>query len=467
MRNLKNKAANGKYLLTERSLFISFLVAALFFTSCKKDQLQYSDSTQIVQSEHSNQSAAVSTFTQLGTLEAESAVLSGASVGSTQQGYTGKGYVHYTNVSGAYIEWSLNATAAGAFSLQFRYANGGTTNLPLKLQVNGITVAATLGFTPTGGWSTWSLSSATANLIAGGNKVRLTTTRSSSPNIDDLNYSIGSVRHVLYMVDNGFNRLIFLNQKDPTKNWTVSIPSGSRDLQLVANNKILVSHGNGAAEYDRTTGVKGWSISTFTGVSTAQRLANGHTMIGRSTAASGSTPAQVILSEVTSTGTEVARVTVNNITNFRLARRLSNGHTLITGDTKNDANWKVFEVDAAGAIVWQQVLGGKGYVANRLSNGDTRATICHTDEKILEMSSTGSSVKYWGGHANHPNGELRTFSGYSDVPGNGDILQANWLGDNSIGNGPHLVEFDASNHMVWSWKNYTVAQTVTNVLVIE
>src|SRR5205085_140799 len=104
---------------------------------------------------------------------------------------------------------------------------------------------------------------------AGANKIRLTAIGSNGPNVDNLNYSSGSIKHILYMVDNGFNKLLFLNQKDMSKSWTISIPSGSRDLQLVANNKILVSHGNGAAEYDRITGIKGWSVSTFSGVSTA------------------------------------------------------------------------------------------------------------------------------------------------------------------------------------------------------
>lgn len=279
------------------------------------------------------------------------------------------------------------------------------------------------------------------------------------------------------MVDNGYNKLLFLNQKDPSKNWTVSIPSGSRDLQLVANNKILVSHGNGAAEYDRTTGVKGWSISTYSGVSTARRLGNGNTLLGWSRAASGTTPAKVVLSEVTSAGTAVSKVTINNITTFRLARRLSNGNTLITGDLNNDLKFKVFEVNATGAIVWQQLLyGGKGYVANRLANGDTRATMGPVgnlyqpgkdDNKLLQLSPTGAIVKFWGGMAKFPAAQLRKFSGYTVVPSNGNIVIANWLGDGNIGTGPHAVEFDTNNNLIWSWKDFSAAQTVTNVLVIE
>jgi hypothetical protein len=184
-----------------------------------------------------------------------------------------------------------------------------------------------------------------------------------------------------------------------------------------------------------------------------------------------------MLSEVNSAGTEVSRVTVNNITTFRLARRLPNGNTLITGDLNNDLKFNVFEINAAGAIVWQQSLyGARGYVANRLPNGDTQATIGpigslyepgKDDNKVLQISPTGAIVKYWGGMADHPTAEFKKFSGYSVVPGNGNIIVANWLGDGNIGTGPHAVEFDADNNLVWSWKNFSAARTVTNLLVVE
>ena len=416
------------------------------------------------------------TASQSGTLEAEAALLRGPVAATNQAGYTGTGFADCVNATGDVIEWTVNAATPGSFSLQFRYANGGSTNRPLQLRVNETVVASSLAFSPTGGWASWAVSSATANLVAGANKIRLTTIGSNGPNVDNLTYGSGSLKHVLYLVDNGLSRLVFLNQKDPAKSWTVPIPAGSRDLQLVANNKILVSHGNGAAEYDRTTGAKGWSVSTYAGVSTAQRLANGNTLLGWSTPASATTPARVMFSEVNSTRTEVSRVTINNITTLRLARRLSNGNTLFTGDINNDLKFKVFEINATGAIVWQQLLyGGKGYVANRLPNGNTQATIGPVgnlyqagkdDNKLLQLGPTGAVVKYWGGMTNHPTAELRKFSGYSVVP-NGNVLIANWLGDGNVGTGPHAVEFDADNNLVWSWKNFSAAQTVTNLLVIE
>src|SRR5437868_659630 len=180
MKYLKINSVNGNYLLTRGSLFISFLIAAaFFFTGCKKE-LEL-----IAPSENASQNTAHNE-TEKPIYEAEQAVLSGAVISTNQPGYTGTGFADYVNATGDYIEWTVNATAAGPFMLQFRYTNGGTTNRPLKLQVNGETVATGLAFSSTGGWATWSVSSATANLIAGANKIRLTTTGANGPNIDHL-----------------------------------------------------------------------------------------------------------------------------------------------------------------------------------------------------------------------------------------------------------------------------------------
>jgi hypothetical protein len=125
-------------------------------------------------------------------LEAEEAVLSGAVVASAQPGYVGTGYADYINASGDYIEWTANASSTGSYSLKFRYANGGTTNRPLQLKINGVVINANLAFLPTGGWATWSISSATVNLIAGNNKIRLTTIGANGPNVDNVSFTIAN-----------------------------------------------------------------------------------------------------------------------------------------------------------------------------------------------------------------------------------------------------------------------------------
>ena len=71
------------------------------------------------------------------TLQAEQAELSGARVSSGNAGYTGTGYADYANASGDYVRWAADVTTAGEYTLEFRYASGGSDR-PLELHVNGV-----------------------------------------------------------------------------------------------------------------------------------------------------------------------------------------------------------------------------------------------------------------------------------------------------------------------------------------
>ena len=120
--------------------------------------------------------------------EAEAANVSGAAVESTHAGFTGTGYVDFAHASGDFVEWTVPVAAgsAGAHGLEFRYANGSTSDRPLALRVNGSVVRPSLSFPPTGGWRTWRTVAVTTPLVAGNNAVRLTAIGSGGPNLDSL-----------------------------------------------------------------------------------------------------------------------------------------------------------------------------------------------------------------------------------------------------------------------------------------
>lgn len=131
--------------------------------------------------------ASATTQTATSTLyQAENAVLFGAVVSTIHAGYTGTGFVDYINPTGDYIEWTVSVPAAGSYTLDFRYGNGGTTNRPLALSVNQTVVNGSLAFPSTGTWTNWTISSAPVSLNAGTNLIRLTATGSSGANIDSL-----------------------------------------------------------------------------------------------------------------------------------------------------------------------------------------------------------------------------------------------------------------------------------------
>lgn len=118
--------------------------------------------------------------------EAEGATLSQAAVATNHTGYSGTGFVDYTNVIGSSVEFTVNATA-GSTSLAIRYANGTTANRPMDISVNGTVVAPGAAFDGTGSWDTWATKTITAQLVAGTNTIRATaTTANGGPNLDYL-----------------------------------------------------------------------------------------------------------------------------------------------------------------------------------------------------------------------------------------------------------------------------------------
>ncbi|MEW1861108.1 CBM35 domain-containing protein [Streptomyces sp. NPDC088194] len=124
--------------------------------------------------------------------QAEDATLSGAVVGSDEDGYTGTGYADYQNAAGDYVQWTVQAAAAGTYTLQFRYANASFTDRPLAISVNGGASRA-LSFPSTEWWTNWTVVGLAVTLAKGANTVRATATGASGGNIDWLGVTPGTI----------------------------------------------------------------------------------------------------------------------------------------------------------------------------------------------------------------------------------------------------------------------------------
>ncbi|WP_018930363.1 pectate lyase [Gracilibacillus lacisalsi] len=120
--------------------------------------------------------------------EAEDANLNDAIIDNKHPGFTGTGFVDYVpNAPGGWIEWVVNVPADGEYTLDFRYAHGGTDLRPAEIEVNGEVVEEELAFDPTGDWTTWEYTTTKATLTEGENVIRATGVGSSGgANIDHL-----------------------------------------------------------------------------------------------------------------------------------------------------------------------------------------------------------------------------------------------------------------------------------------
>ncbi|WP_327002269.1 carbohydrate-binding protein [Dactylosporangium sp. NBC_01737] len=117
--------------------------------------------------------------------EAEGATVSQGAVESNHRNFSGTGFVNCDNVSGSYVQWTVNAAAPGPATLTVRYSNGTATNRPASVAVNGTVVAAGQAFTSTNDWDTWASVTLAVNLTAGSNTIRVTATTANGPaNLD-------------------------------------------------------------------------------------------------------------------------------------------------------------------------------------------------------------------------------------------------------------------------------------------
>lgn len=122
------------------------------------------------------------------TYEAETGTtLTDAVIETLYPGYTGSGYVNFNAYTGSAIQWNaINNTITGTKNVKFRYAQeSGTRNLDIF--VNGTKVISNEPFPATGSWSTWSEKTIQVPMNAGTNTIKVVTTGTEGPNIDNIN----------------------------------------------------------------------------------------------------------------------------------------------------------------------------------------------------------------------------------------------------------------------------------------
>lgn len=184
-------------------------------------------------------------------------------VDSDWAGYSGSGFCNGTNATGAHVQFTVNAPAAGTATLKVRFANGTTAPRPADITVNG-SAATSASFESTGTWGTWATKTLTVPVRAGSNTVRLSPTASAGlPNIDYLDAETGDdttpppSASALYVAPNGTDGAAG-TQSDPTtltSAITRITPGGTIYLRggtYRHSQTVTIPQGNNGTASDRT-----------------------------------------------------------------------------------------------------------------------------------------------------------------------------------------------------------------------
>jgi hypothetical protein len=269
------------------------------------------------------------------------------------------------------------------------------------------------------------------------------------------------IQHEFIAIDEGLAQLLHIDERQPARNWIV--PTGhpqARDLQLIGSGRALVGHDAGYSEFDLATGQRVKDFAAYKGVTSARRLANGHTLLAGAKLAGEKT---VVVLELDATDA-VTRKTVFPATYVRLLRETAVGTWLMTHDAV------VRECDRTGAMLREWAVPGfkNAWKAVRLPDGRTLASGGY-GAAMAELDATGTVRRVFATKAELPAATHPHFYATFQLLPNGHIVLANWQGHGPGhgASGAQLFELDAQAQVVWQWSDATIISSLQGVLVLD
>ena len=277
------------------------------------------------------------------------------------------------------------------------------------------------------------------------------------------------MKHKVIIADEGNGKVHYINLANPAERW--SITTSNRDLQLIGNNRLMVSVGDGYAEYNVNTGAFIKKITTGGTVQSVFRLTPKSTYVG----ADGN-PA--ILTEVDSAGKQIKKITFALNASIRVVRPTPAKTFLVGGKVAGT----MYECDSTGKIALEIKAGGEPYMALRLPNGNTLVSTGYGDligsqkvPQLVLVDSKANVLRKFPTQADLGSDFWKQASPYFfggfQILKNGNIVVSNWEGHGpgNGGKGFQLIEIDSSLTKVVSyWKqDPNIVSSIHGVLVID
>ncbi|HEX2957106.1 MAG TPA: hypothetical protein VHO70_09745 [Chitinispirillaceae bacterium] len=270
------------------------------------------------------------------------------------------------------------------------------------------------------------------------------------------------MKYKVIVADEGNGKVHYINLANPTERWSVT--TANRDLQLIGSDRLMVSVGDGYAEYNVKTGTFLKKVTIGSGVQSVFRLSEKSTFIG-------SDGSPVSVKEIDSTGKQIRKINFALNASIRIVRPTTKGTYLVGGKVAGT----MYECDSTGAVKWEANAGGEPYMALRLPNGNTLISNGYGGQMVL-VGKDGKIVRQFPAAADKNGSDFWTkarpnfFAGFQILK-NGNIVVANWEGHGggSGNTGYQLIEIDSGLTKVVSyWKqDPAIVSSLHGVLVLD
>jgi hypothetical protein len=231
-------------------------------------------------------------------------------------------------------------------------------------------------------------------------------------------------------------------------------------MQLVGDNRILISHHLGFTEFDIATGRVVVDESSYEGVTAVRRQPNGHTLLAGVDLGGVK---GVVVQEVDARQQMVYRAVFPG-DYVRLIRQTAGGTYLMC------CNTMIREGDREGNYLREFPVDGfyHAWKALRLANGNLLISAGY-GAFMVELDSMGKMVRKFGGKETVPATVGPSFYAMFQLLADGNIVVANWQG-HGPGHGHsgiQLLEFNPAGGIVWQWSQAALISSLQGVLVLD
>jgi hypothetical protein len=271
------------------------------------------------------------------------------------------------------------------------------------------------------------------------------------------------IKHRFLAADESRGQLVYVDQFDPSRDWTLKTPEKHRDMQLIGGGKLLTNTDSGYREYDlkTQTATKEVKQDFLSGSTTVQRLANGRTIVGCNQKNA------ITFCELDAADKLIGSCSFPQLNSLRLFR-LSPRGTLLFGAMEGNAS-KVIEATLQGKILRNLTLPDSRHNYQVLELPNKNLVVADGyGAAIEELDLDGKTVRKLGGKPGTP-GLLMYFFAGMQVLKNGNIVVSNWTGHDAKDStkAPQLLEFDPAGKLVWQWHDPQRCGTFHGVIVMD
>ena len=262
-----------------------------------------------------------------------------------------------------------------------------------------------------------------------------------------------SIQHRFLAFDEANHKLVHIDERAPSKDWSLKLEGLPWDIQLVGNNKIHATIKTGYYEIDLTTGklLKTVTIPGLEGCWSIRRLPDGSAL------AIGDTGGERYLIQLSKENTILRQGTIKG-KGMRAGRITAEGNALAT----NKEN--VYEWDINGNMINHfKIPKGKGnYMALKDTDGNYWLAAGYR-KSLLKLNSKGNVIQKY----ISPKGG-KYFSGFQRLA-NGHIVQTNWRGHSpkKASGGPQLIEYNLDREIVWRYSNTSKLACPVSVIILD